>query len=100
MAKALGIEATDITYAKYYTEYCAIHNLGTPRHTTGEVSNDDRDQAREHDENQLKYVLSTKESPQFNCLPRNTNGRFEQNSFYGKNNNKNEYKLIDSFIAL
>ena len=77
MAKALGIEATDITYKKYYAEYCAMHNLGTPRHTTEEVSNDDKDQARKHDENQLKYVLPNKEIHEFNSLPGNTNGRFK-----------------------
>ena len=79
MAKALGIEATDITYKKYYTEYCAMHNLGTPRHTTEEVSNDDRDQSKEHDENQLKCVLPNKESQEFTSLPQNGNGKLRQN---------------------
>ena len=53
MAKALGTEATDITYKKYYTEYCAMHNLGTPKHK----SNDSGDE----DNGQVKCVLSNKE---------------------------------------
>ena len=53
MAKALGTEATDITYKKYYAEYCAMHNLGTPKHK----NNDSGDE----DNGQIKCVLLNKE---------------------------------------
>ena len=78
MAKALGIEATDITYKKYYAEYCAMHNLGTPRHTTEEIASNDTDQTKEHGEDQLKCIIPNNDTQKINNPPHNRNGRFCQ----------------------
>ena len=78
MAKALGIEATDITYKKYYAEYCAMHNLGTPRHTTEEIASNDTDQTKEHGEDQLKCIIPNNDAQKINNPPHNRNGRFCQ----------------------
>ena len=59
MAKALKIEATDITYKNYYAEYCAMHNLGTPKHknaTSGEEVDD-----KKEDDNQIECDQITNE---------------------------------------
>ena len=52
MAKALGIEATDITYKNYYAEYCAMHNLGTPKHKN--VASGEEIDSKEEDDNQIE----------------------------------------------
>ena len=52
MAKALEIEATDITYKNYYAEYCAMHNLGTPKHK--KVTSSEELEGKNDDDNQIE----------------------------------------------
>ena len=73
MAEALGIEATDITYKKYYAEYCAMHNLGTPKHTTERCT--DSNGKTERDDQQLNILLPNQESQASIGSHRNENGR-------------------------
>ena len=73
MAEALGIEATDITYKKYYAEYCAMHNLGTPKHTTERCT--DSNGKSEKDDQQLNNLLPNQESQACIGSHRSENGR-------------------------
>ena len=73
MAEALGIEATDITYKKYYAEYCAMHNLGTPKHTTERCT--DINGKTEKDDEQLNNLLPNQESQACIGSHRSENGR-------------------------
>lgn len=73
MAEALGIEATDITYKKYYAEYCAMHNLGTPKHKTERCTDSNGKTGTE--DQQLNNLLPNQESQTFIGNHRNENGR-------------------------
>ena len=73
MANALGIEATDITYKKYYAEYCAMHNLGTPRHKKGN-SSEQADDLKE-DNDQLECVILNREHREPEYINQKSNGK-------------------------
>lgn len=75
MAEALGIEATDITYKKYYAEYCAMHNLGTPKHTTERCT--DGNGKTERDDQQLNNLLPNQESQACIGSHRSENGVYD-----------------------
>ena len=74
MAKALGIEATNITYQKYYAEYCALHNLGTPRQNKEHVEVE-TNQAGENEE-QLECILLNQRSHDMSTSSQENNGMF------------------------
>jgi hypothetical protein len=78
MANALGIEATDITYKNYYAEYCAMHNLGTPRHKKGN-SSEQADDLKE-DNDQLECVILDREhiEPDYINPKRNDTGNTDE----------------------
>ena len=71
MAKALGIPATDITYRKYYAEYCAMHNT--------ELQTEERDQTQQEDE-KLELTISNSENYDLNDAHAGKNGKCH-NSF-------------------
>ena len=69
MAKALGTEATDITYKKYYAEYCAMHNLGTPKHKHVDSC--------EEDNGQIECAVRNTECSEIDVHNENRNGKNE-----------------------
>ena len=77
MAKALEIEATDITYKKYYAEYCAIHNLGTPRHNPGNSCEQVDDTKQNND--QIEFVILNKEHSELDGNNQRKNGKYQKN---------------------
>ena len=71
MANALGITATDITYKKYYAEFCAMHDT--------EFQAGDKNQMEQVDE-QIERIITNHESSEFNDVHHANKGSLNQHT--------------------